>query len=79
MAALFLDFKKMQNDDKILCSTFYSHSKAETIFNESDIDDVLELIYSTVLSNIQKYLEQGSCWIIDSVKDHNIKFQSIIP
>ena len=33
-----------------------------------DIDDVFELIYSTIISNIQVSLWQGSGWIIVSVK-----------
>ena len=51
----------------MLYSTFYSNSKAETIINESAIDNVFKSIYSTVISNMQ-----GSGWIIDSVIDHNI-------
>ena len=62
-----LEFKKIQSDDKTLYSTFYSTSKAETIINESDTDDVFESICSTITSNIQKSLGQGSVWIIDSV------------
>ena len=41
---LVLEFKKIQNNDKTLYITFYSNSKAETIINESDIDDVFESI-----------------------------------
>ena len=52
--------------------TFYSHSKAETITNESDIDDVFESIYTTIISSIQKSLGKGSDYIIDSVIDHTI-------
>ena len=47
-------------------------SKAETIINESDIDDVFESTYTTIISNIQKYLGKRSGWITDSVIDHNI-------
>ena len=32
----------------------YSHSKAETIISESDINDVFQSIYTTIISNIQK-------------------------
>ena len=53
---IVLEFKKRQSYDKTLYSTFYSNSKAETIINESDIDDVFESIYSTIISNIQKSL-----------------------
>ena len=49
---------------------FFSNSKVETIINESDIDGLLQSIYSTI-SNIQKCLGRSSGWIIDSVIDHN--------
>ena len=42
MTTLVLEFKKIQSDDKIPFSTFYSNSKAETIINESYIDDNLD-------------------------------------
>ena len=45
--------------------------KAEAIINESEIDDVFESIY-TIISNIQKYLGKGLCWIIDSIVSHTI-------
>ena len=35
---------------------FFSHSKAEKIINESDIDDAFESVYNTIISNIQKSL-----------------------
>ena len=35
-------------------------SKDETIVNENDVDDVFKSIYSTVMSNIQKSLGNGS-------------------
>ena len=69
---LVLEFKKIQSDDKTLQGTFYSNSKAETIINLSDIDDVFKSIYITAISNIQKSLGQGSGWIIDSVIDNNV-------
>ena len=51
---------------------FYFNSKAEIVINESDTDNVFELIFSTTIQNIQKYLEKGSGWIIDLAIDHNI-------
>ena len=50
---------KIQNNKKTLYSTFYSNFKAETIINESDIDDAFELIYCNIISNMQKSLGQG--------------------
>ena len=50
---------------------FYFNSKAEIVINESDTDNVFELIFSTTIQNIQKYLE--NYWlIIDLAIDHNI-------
>ena len=56
MAELVLEFKILENDDTTKYSTFYSNSKAEATINESDIDDVFESIYSTIISDIQKSL-----------------------
>ena len=51
-ARLVLQFHNIKNDDKIKYNTFYSNSKADTIFNESYIGDVFESIYSTIIVNI---------------------------
>ena len=72
VAKLVLVFKKIESEDKTKFDNFYSNSKAEIIFNESDIDDVLEWIFSTIISSIQKSSRKGSGWIIDSVIDHTI-------
>ena len=40
--------------------------------NESDIENVFKSIYSTIISNLQKFRVKGSGWIIDSVLDHTI-------
>ena len=52
VTTLVLMFKKIESEDKTKYDTFYSHSKTKTIINESDIDDVFELIYTTTISNI---------------------------
>ena len=52
-------FEKIETDDRTKYDTFYSHSKAETIINESDIDDVFESIYTTIIWNMQKRLGKG--------------------
>ena len=76
---LVLGFKKIQSNDTILYRTFYLHSKAEAIINESDIGDVFESIYGTVISDIQNSLGQSSGWSIDSVIDHNINISKNSP
>ena len=49
MTALVLVFKKMESENKTKYDTFYSHSKAETVTDESDIDDVFQSIYTTII------------------------------
>ena len=46
---------------RTLYRTFYSNSKAETIIDESNIEDVFESVFSTFITNIQKSSGQGSC------------------
>ena len=72
MTTLVLEFKRIESDHPTKYITFYSKSKAETIIDERDIDDVLESIYNPILSNVQKSLGKEFDWIIDSVGDHTI-------
>ena len=72
VTTLVLEFVKIEGDDETTYSTFYSNLKAETFNNESDIDDVFESIYITIISNIQNSLGKGSGWMIDSVIDHTV-------
>ena len=72
VTTLVLVFKKIESEDKTKCGNFYSSSKSEIIINESDIDDVSQSIYTTIITNINKSLGKSSRWIIDSVIDHTI-------
>ena len=51
-ATLVLVFKKIESEDKTKSDNFYSSSKAEVIIYESDIDDVFNSIYYTIITNI---------------------------
>ena len=79
MTTIILVFKKIENDIKTKYDTFYSNSKAKMIISESDIDDLFESIYTTIISNIQKSLGKGSDWIDDSVIEHNISISKYNP
>ena len=50
VTTLVLVFKKIESEDKT--KYFYSSPNAEIIINESDIDDVFQSIYTTVVTNI---------------------------
>ena len=52
---------------------------SESDINESDIDDVFQSIYTTIITNIQKSLGKGSGWIIDSFIDHTISISTYNP
>ena len=57
VTTVVLVFKKIESEDKTL-NTFHSNSKAEIIINGSNIDDVFQSIYTTVISvckNFSKY------------------------
>ena len=76
---LVLVFKKIESGDKTKYGTFYSSSKSEIVINESDIDDVFQSIYTTVITNIQKSSGKGSGLIIDSIIDHTISISKYNP
>ena len=63
---------KIKNDYATKYSNFYWNSKAKKVINESDIDNLIETIYNTIISNIQKFLGKGSGWTIDLLVDHII-------
>ena len=52
VTTLVIEFKKRKSDGATKYTTFYSNSKAKTIIDENDIDDVFESIYITIISNI---------------------------
>ena len=74
MTTLVLVFKKIKSEDKTKSDNFYLSSKAKIIINESDIDDVFKSIYTTIITNIQKFLGKSLGFITDSVIDHTISF-----
>ena len=76
---LVLVFKNIESEDKTKHDNFYSSWKAEIIINENDVDDVLQSIYTPIITKIQKSLGKDSSWIIDSVIDHTISVSKYNP
>ena len=56
MTKLVIEVKNLVSDNVAKYIICYCNSKAETIINESDIDDVFEPIYTTIISNIKNIL-----------------------
>ena len=59
MTTVFLAVKKIESKTKTKYGNFYSSSKAEIIINESGINDVFKSIYTTIITNIHKFLGKG--------------------
>ena len=59
MATLAIEFKKTESDDAAKSVTFYSESKSEKIIDESHLEDVFQSIYCTIISKIQKYIDDN--------------------
>ena len=76
VAILVVELKKTESVDD---ARRYSISKAETIDNESNIDDVFKSTYTKITSNLEKSFGKGSVWIIDSVLDHTIYISKYNP
>ena len=72
-------FKRIEREEKTRYGNFCSSSKAEIIINESDIDDVFQSIYTTIIRNMQKSLVKSSYWITDSVIDHTLSISKYNP
>ena len=79
MTKLVLVFKKIESEDKTKYDNFYLSSKTKVITNESDIVDVFQSVYSTIIKDIQKSLGKGSGWIIDSVIDQTVSISKCNP
>ena len=52
VTTLVLEFNKIESDDETEYSTIYFNSTAEKDINKSDIDDIFESIYTTIISSI---------------------------
>ena len=79
VTTLVSKLKKTESDDETKYTTFYSNSNAETIINESDIDDIFESIYREIVSNIQNILEKDWSGLLIQSSITLLIFQSTIP
>ena len=55
VTTLVLVFKKIESEDKTMYDNFYSSSKAKIVINERNINGVFQSIYTTIISDIQKF------------------------
>ena len=67
--ALKVTFRKVSNDE-IIYKTAYFNSKTQTIINETQINEALQLSKQIILNKIAQWVSEGSGWIIQSVDNH---------
>ena len=79
VTSLFLVSKRIESQDKTKYDNFNSSSRFKKMINESEIDDVFQSIYTTIITNIQISLGKSSDWTIDSVIDHTISISKYSP
>ena len=60
---LYSVLENIESEVKTKYDTFYWNSKAELIINESDIDDIFQSNYTTIIPIIQKSLRKSLGWI----------------
>ena len=66
---LKVTFKKLVKD-KIIYKTAYFNSKPQTIINNTEIPEALQLTKQQILNMIAQWVSEGSGWTIESVDNH---------
>ena len=66
---LKVTFRK-PNNDEIVYKTAYFNSRAQTIINNTEIPEALQLTKQLILNMIAKWVSEGSGWTVESVDNH---------
>ena len=75
---LVVTFTKMSNGE-ILHKTAYFNSKAQTIINNIEIPEALQLTKQQMLNMIAQWVSEGSGWTIQSVDNHYLNIVQYQP
>ena len=68
---LKITFEK-QKGDKLIEQEAYFNAKPQTVTNDVDIDNLLQITQQQIVNMIQRWISKGSAWIIKSVDGHFI-------
>ena len=66
---LRVTFKKLANNE-IVQKTAYFNSKPQTIVNNTEIPEALQLSKQQILNMIAQWVSEGSGWTVESVDNH---------
>ena len=75
---LKVTFKK-QSDNKKVYKTAYFNSSAQTIINQIEIADSLQLSKQQILNKVAQWISEGSGWTIKSVDSHYLNIVKYKP
>ena len=68
---LKITFEK-QEGDKMIEKIAYFNSSAQTIINETEIAESIQITQNQIINKIQQWISEGSAWLIQSVDSHFI-------
>ena len=68
---LKITFEK-QKGDELIEKEAYFNAKPQTVTNDVDIDNLLQITQQQIVNMIQQWISEGSAWIIKSVDSHFI-------
>ena len=75
---LKIKFEK-QNGDELIEENAYLNAEKQTVTNEAEIEELLQITQQQILNKIQKWISKGSGWTIKSVDGHFINVVKYTP
>ena len=75
---LRVTFKKLAKDE-IVYKTAYFNSKPQTIINNTEIPEALQLSKEKILNMIAQWISEGSGWTVESVDNHYLNIVQYQP
>ena len=75
---LMVTFKKFENGE-IVYKTAYFNSKPQTIINNTEIPEALQLSKEQILNIIAQWISESSGWTIESVDNHHLNIVQYQP
>ena len=73
---LKITFRKVSGDETIEKNAYFN-STVQTIINETQMNEALQLSKQIILNKIAQWVSEGSGWIIQSVDNHFFKYCQI--
>ena len=73
---LMVTFKNSSNNE-IVYKTAYFNSKPQTIINNTEINESLQLSKQQILNMIAQWVSEGSGWTIESVDNHYLNIERL--